>query len=434
MEDIIIIGGGLMGSSVAWKLSDYGQKVLLLEQQGKNYKSGSSLGNTRIARSLGPKKDVFSYVHNQTVKEVGQLLHFLNGEKSSPKHKMEDIYTTSPVSYLFQKDDREEIAKFRFKKQRKFYRIASGDAAFRKFGMTIRDDQVLVREYKKYSGTMNPLALIDKLRLGIEKKGSQIKYKHKVVRLLKKENFYELEVLNTKTNKTETIQTKKVIIAAGAYTTAVLKDIAPYFRKLVTPKRVLASFLKIRDQRFKQLSEGEIKNIINGHPMFSQSGKMYFSMIDKIEKDGSMVFKIGGHLMRRNIIDLDRVWTFEPRKKEIKWAKKQFRKYLEMLEIHLEKKDIEYVGAYNCVYAVSKTKIPFVTNIMDQDGVLDKDMVVVSGMSGVGAKGCLGYGLLAADLLLGRGESSSIYRKAARAFGNPEVRLNTKRIRPKRLF
>ena len=138
--------------------------------------------------------------------------------------------------------------------------------------------------------------------------------------------------------------------------------------------------------------------------------------------------------MRRNIIDLDRVWTLEPRKKEIKWAKKQFRKYLEMLEIHLEKKDIEYIGAYNCVYAVSKTKIPFVTNIKDQDGVLDKNIIVVSGMSGVGAKGCLGYGLLAADLLLGRGESSTIYRKAAREFGNPSVRLNTKRIKPKRLF
>ena len=29
----IVIGGGLMGSSVAWQLANYGEKVLLIEQQ-----------------------------------------------------------------------------------------------------------------------------------------------------------------------------------------------------------------------------------------------------------------------------------------------------------------------------------------------------------------------------------------------------------------
>jgi len=83
---------------------------------------------------------------------------------------------------------------------------------------------------------------------------------------------------------------------------------------------------------------------------------------------------------------------------------------------------------------VSKTEIPFVTHIFDQDGVLDKGIIVVSGMSGVGAKGCLGYGVLAADLLLGKSESNATYRKAAREFGNPSVRLYTKRVKRNRLF
>jgi len=434
MENILIIGGGLMGSAVAWELAKAGEKVTLIEQQGEHYKSGSSYGDARISRSLGPKKDIFSFVHNKTVEEVGKLIRFLNEDSPGKKHRMEDVYTTSPVSYLYHKSQYEDIRKLRFKKQKRDYRKASGDAAFRKFGMTLPDDCILVREYRKHSGTLNPRVLIQKLRLGIERKGSQIKHNRRAIRLTKKEDFYEVEILNTKTNKSKTIQAKKVIVAAGAYTVGLLENIAPYFKKLITPKRVSLSYFKISDQRWQQLSKTEIKRILEAFPMFSQSGKMYFSMIEKIEKNGSPIFKVGGHKMRRNIIDIDSVWGEQPRNKEIKWARKQFRKHTEMLEIYLKKKDIEYVDGYNCVYAVSKDEIPFVTHIFDQDGVLDKDIIVVSGMSGVGAKGCLGYGVLAADLMLGKGESNATYRKAAREFGNPSVRLYTKRVKRNRLF
>ena len=121
-----------MGTATTWKLAAQGEQVLLLEQEGKNNKNASSHGAARIARSLGPKKDVFSFVHNQTIKEVKKLIHFLNEEPSSRKHKMEDIYSTSPVSYLYRKDQYDDINKLRYKKQRKDYRSASGDSAFRK--------------------------------------------------------------------------------------------------------------------------------------------------------------------------------------------------------------------------------------------------------------------------------------------------------------
>ena len=104
MENIIVIGGGLMGSSVAWKLSDYGEKILLIEQQGKKYRGGSSYGKARISRSLGEKKDIFSFVNNRTVEEVKKLIRFLNGIDKTKKHKIQDIYRTSPVSYLLDKE------------------------------------------------------------------------------------------------------------------------------------------------------------------------------------------------------------------------------------------------------------------------------------------------------------------------------------------
>jgi len=186
MENIIVIGGGLMGSSVAWKLVEQGAKVTLLEQQGQDFDHGSSFGAARISRSLGPKKDIFSFVHNRTVEEVEKLITFLNKEEQGKKHDIADIYSTSPVSYLYTKDQYDQIDKLKYKKQRRDYRKGSGDAAFRKFGITLKPNQVLVREFRKHSGTLNPDALIQKLRLAINLKGGKIQFHQKVTHLLKK--------------------------------------------------------------------------------------------------------------------------------------------------------------------------------------------------------------------------------------------------------
>jgi len=435
MENIIVIGGGLMGTSVTWKLAEQGEKVLLLEQQASIYNRGSSYGAARISRSLGPKKDIFSFVHNRTVKEVGNLIKFLNQEEGTDKHTMEDIYSTSPVNYLYKKSQYPVIDKFRYKKQRKDYRKASGNAAFRKFGVTLKKDEVLVREYKKHSGTINPATLLEKLRMGINKKGGCIRFNTKVTQLIKKESVFELSILNTSTQKTTTLKAQKIVVAAGPYTVSVLKDFAPYFNKIITPKRVLLGYFKIAEERFQQLSEIELKSIFAAHPMFSQVGKEYFSMVERVEANGSPIIKAGGHQIRRNILDLDKVWTLPPRKKELKWIKKKFRKSLEMLEIFLTKKEIELVDAYNCVYSVTSTKIPLVTHIKNEFGTLDKDIIVIGGMSGVGAKGCLGYGVLGANLITGKaGESSKIYKRALRKFGSPSTRLWTKKPRRGRLF
>lgn len=435
MENIVVIGGGLMGSSVTWKLAERGEKVLLLEQQGKNYHNGSSFGAARISRSLGPKKDIFSFVHNKTVKEVEKLIDYLNAVSTGRLHQMEDIYNTSPVSYLYDKSQYDQINKLRYKKQKYDYRRGSGDSAFRKFGVTLKPNQVLVRENRLHSGTINPKALIKKLRIGIDAKGGQIKYHSKVVNLEKKDGIFEIEVVNTSTQKTKIIKAKKVVVAAGPYTVSVLKKFAPYLNRILTPKRVFLAFFKIKDKRYAELSPAEIKSIFASQPMFSQIGKEYFSMIAQVDKNGIPVIKAGGHKIRRNIIDLDRVWTMAPIKKEVKWLRKQFKKYMEMLEIYVKKKEIELVDAYNCVYTETRSHIPLVTAIQNEYGSLDKDIVIISGMSGIGAKGCLGYGTIGANLITGKqGPSTKIYRRAEHAFGNPSSRLWTRRPRRGRLF
>lgn len=389
MENIVVIGGGLMGTAVTWKLAEQGEKVLLLEQQGEVYQNGSSFGAARIARSLGPKKDIFSFVNNRTVKEVGQLIEYLNDTRNGV-HKMTDIYTTSPVNYLYKKKHQTAIDKLAYKKQKKDFKKATGKACLKKFGVQLKNDEILVREFRQHSGTINPKALIQKLRLGIKRKGGTIKFSTKVTRLIKKGDLFEVTISNKKTGKTITLQSKKVVVAAGPYTPTVLKDLAPYFNKIITPKRVLLGYYKITTERYQQLSKQAIKGIFEAHPMFSQIGKEYFSMVERIAEDGSPILKAGGHQSRKDIEDLDKVWNLPAPKKELKWIKRKLRQHLQSLDITIKKRELELVDAYNCVYSVTPTNIPIVTHPKNASGYVDKNIIVIGGMSGIGAKGCLG--------------------------------------------
>lgn len=422
MENIIVVGGGLMGSSAAWQLSQYGEKVLLIEQQGSKYREGSSFGESRITRSLGPKHDIFSFLQRKTIDEVQKLLNFLNGIGKPKVHKMSDIYTTSPVTYLYNKNQESEIHQIAFKGQKDKFKRASGEAAFRKLGASLPESYVMVREHKKYSGTFNPKVLIKKLQLGIKKHGNEIRYHQKALKIVRKQGFYEVKVRNSKTGKTKVLKAKRVVIAAGGYTPSLLKKIAPYFKKLITPKKVLLTYFRINKKTYHSYTSRQKTIIRKAQPVFDQNGAMFFSMIDKIDKDGLPIFKVGGHLLQGNILDLDAVWKEQARKKEIKWALNHFVAYLRMFEIPIRKKEIELVKNCYCVYSVSKTKIPYVTPIVTKKRLIDSNMVVIGGMSGTGAKGCMTYGLLAADLLLGIDNSGKMYQKAKREMGVDRLR------------
>jgi len=435
MDNVLIIGGGLMGMSTAWKLAEREVKVTLVEQGNEVISKSSSIGTARIARSLGPKKDVFSYAHNTTIKEVSKLIEFLNDKESTSDHSIDDIYTTLAVNYLFHKDDYLKVKKLRFKKQKNDFRRASTNSSFRKFGMSIPKDTIMVRERRQYSGSMNPSELINKLRLGIEKKNGIIKYEKKVIALRKKANNFEVEILDIKTQKTETLIFQKVVVAAGAYSVEILKEFAPYFNKLITPKRIAISLLKIKDKCYETLTDEEKIALQNGFPMFSQIGKEYFALITESGQNTSPIIKAGGHQKTRNIHNLNKIWEQSVSPKERKWIRKKFLKHLKMLEIHLTKNDIEEVDSYNCVYSLTRNNFPIVSPIFNKYGSLDSNIVVVGGMSGIGAKGCLCYGSFAADQIQrDNKKQNKMYRKMERTFGNPAVNLNTKRRRPGRLF
>jgi len=421
MKTIIVIGGGLMGSSAAWELSKAGHKVLLIEKQDSNYETGSSLGESRFSHSRGQKDHVFSFLHNISIKKTQELISFLNDIEPDSNHKMEDIYQTSPLTYIYYESQR-DVVKQLLQGQHDNLRFASNKVkALELFDMRIPDAAMVIRKEMKYSGTLNPRVLLEKLHQGIVQSGSTIEYCKEVTRLKRNENSYEIQIRNTKTGITETHQSENLIAAAGPYNGRLLKTIAPYFEKLITPQRVFAAFLRIKPKVYEALTEEQKSRIKAFYPVLDMNDEIYFSLIEKYSTEGIPIFKVAGHLLRTEINDLDEVWKKTLNQSEIDWSKNNTARYLMMINLPVGFNDLEYVSGYSCVYSLSKSEVPYVANIYNEDESIDPHCVLIGGMSGTGAKASLGYGLMAANLIMNKEENSTIYKKTKLALGQQRL-------------
>lgn len=424
--DVVVIGGGLMGSSTAWQLARDGQRVLLLEKQGEVYTQGSSFGEARISRSLGPPGDIWSYMHNRTVAEARELVAFLNERGESAD--MSDIYTTSPVNYVRRASQLENLAYLPQQSDR--YDLASTSEQARElFGLTMSNDAFIVREYKEHSGTINPAAIIALLHRGTTLSGGRIAYDQRVTRLARAGDGFELDVADSITGQTQTLTVGKVVSAAGPYTGEVLKQVAPDFDRLITPKRVYLAFFEVTPQFWNAMSQIERQHLKDLFPGINSTvpkrGAGSFSMIERYNENGTPIIKIGGHFQRTDIQDLDSVWAESLSDDEVAWARESLLRHLSLLDVGLSDEHLRLVSGYSCVYSLTASEVPYVTHAPKPDGSADPNLIVVAGLSGVGAKGSMAYGVMATDLALGRSEPDSDYLAARDAFGFDRLKRDT---------
>ena len=416
-HDIVIIGGGLMGSATGWELSKSGEKIVLLEQQDSIYTFGSSFGEARISRSLGPKNDIFSYLQQKSVAGTKELMDYLNESENSQQHSMDQIYRTSPVTYIRYQSQEEDVKLLLRNQADRFAFAPDSETAKALFGMEIPDSVMIIREYKQYSGTLNPKALISKLHLGIAYAGSKVLYNEKVISLKRKKERYEIQVENTRTGKIRRILSKKIVVAAGPYNGELIKDIAPYFKELIIPERLFLAFLKIDPSIYNGLSSEQKERLQQAYPVADISPEIYYSMIEKYDEEGQPVLKVGGHFLRTKIAHLDGIWEKELTQDEINWSKANTLRYLKFLDLPIEIEDLEFVRGYSCVYSLTESEVPYVTNIVGKNNEVDQNIVLVGGMSGIGAKGALAYGLLASHLLQNKEDTTRMYQKTKAALG-----------------
>ena len=293
IHDVIVIGGGLMGSSAAWHVSNQ-KSVLLIEKQGPNYDSGSSKGQARICRCSNIENDeLWSYLHNCSVREVEKLIDFLN--QNGEDRTMKDVYTTSPVSYIARLEDLNQLLA-NLAKQNVIFDIAcTSEEGNSKFGVNLKKNTFLQRENNRNSGTINPQRLIQFLHKAITLKGNRILYKTKVEHIQIKDDLYAIAVLN-KNGKTKVMYAKQVICAGGPFTGQLLQTMAPYFKDLISPKRVYLTFLKIKDAPYQNLTSTQKKQLQNGFPIIDRSSNEltdeFYAMIERYDLYNNPIIKI----------------------------------------------------------------------------------------------------------------------------------------------
>lgn len=410
MKDVIVIGGGLMGSSAAWHLSQRGLDTLLLEKQEEEYTNGSSYGEARVSRSLGYDGDILAYLQQRSVIETKKLIDFLN-TKDNEQHSMQDIFTTSPVTYLYHKNQIKDYEAV-LDQQTDPHDFASSVArAAEKYDMNIPSNFIVIREYKQYSGTMNPRALIRKLHRAIRLSDGTVRYGSHVHSVETINGGYSIRLSDQKE-----YLTKKIVFAGGPYSTLLLKEQFPDLDKLLYNKRLCLAFLKISSDRYASLSQEEKQKFTDFFPVADMHDTIYYSMIEKWI-DNEPLIKVGGHFERTNFENLDTVWNQQLSTEEIDWAIKKCIRYFDILNLPIAERDLEYQSGYSCVYCLNKSEVPYVTPIPDKTLEAVNDMVMISGLSGIGAKGTMTYGLLAADLFTDRTEQDDMYLKTREALG-----------------
>ena len=421
IQNITVIGGGLMGSATAWQLSKNGEDVLLLEKQPEEYNSGSSYGEARIARSSNRENDIWSYLHNRSVKEVIELIEYLNSTERKEKYSIKDIYTTSPVTYIGRTKIYDKLYASLLRQEVNYKMAVTPEEGKKIFDVNLPDSVLIQKEYNLHSGTINPKILIKYLHKAIRKKGNQVSYQNQVTQIIPQKDYYEIKITDLKTNTEKTIKSRKIVSAAGPYTGSLLKEIAPYFEQLIQPQRVFLTYFKINPEKYKTFTDPQKLKIANAYPVINSAkgtrDGSFFSMIEYFDENENPVFKIGGHFQRSEIENLDDVWKKELSEDEIKWSRNNTLSYFNLINIPLTSDELELVKTYSCVYSLTASEVPLVTPIIQNDNQPNPNFLVLGGMSGVGGKGAMSYGVIAANILLEKSETDEMYQKVKEALG-----------------
>jgi sarcosine oxidase len=205
--DVVVVGGGAMGSAAAWQLARRGRSVRLLERFEAGHHQGASHGATRNFNTAYAEPDYLDLVV-----EARQLWDDLADETGTTLLDLVGLVSHGDQDRLRQTHDarrsRGLTSEF----------LSSGEAEARWQGMAFRGDVLLVPD----AGRVRAADALVALRTSAERHGARFDYETPVREIHALGD--DLVVVIT---DEEEIRARRVVVTVGAWTTKVLDSLGP---------------------------------------------------------------------------------------------------------------------------------------------------------------------------------------------------------------
>jgi sarcosine oxidase len=381
VPDVIVVGGGVMGTAAAWQLASRGRRVLLLEQHWPGHRLGSSHGTSRIFRLAYPHSDYIDLaieslgLWRQAERDSGRSLLTLtgavdHGDAAAAADLHRRLLAAGRQADLLDPVDAS--------------RLWPG----------LRFETTVL--HHPDAGRLHADASVTAFRELAEQRGAQVIHGAQVTSVhIDSEN----EVVVIAADGTR-FTAQSVVLAAGAWTPSLAGDVLPGLPPLrVTVEQPLHFPTQIPLERWPSFIHHGAEN--HGAP----SGVYGLGSIDGV--------KVGGHAVGREV---------DPRSDD---------RAVDIAAVHrLQSYVREWIPGVDHTRAAPQTCLYAVTP--DHDFVVDRvgPLTVLAGFSGHGFKFAPVIGRLAADLALGTGAAPSRFALGSAASDDVPWRAPRTTTRP----
>lgn len=359
--DIVVIGGGAMGSATAWQLATRGREVTLLEQFEPGHTNGASHGTTRNL-NLGYADPTY----------VGMLSESLKlWEELSVQSGSEQITRTGTVNHGNPQAQAHALSALTAVGIRA-EEISTAEASERWNGIRFTTPALHMPD----GGQLNPdLALPSFQRVATEN-GATVRHGVRVVEM-KVLGENQVRLLLETSSGTETIEAQHVVVTAGAWSSYLLPDSVRLPQLRVTQEQPL--HFAPRDAQ--SVWPGFNHALVPGSPGFENAYSPVYGMLTPGEG-----IKAGWHGTGSLTHPDHRSFTSEP---------KQLQALRDYARAWLPGVNADIFTEISCTY----------TNTPDEDFVLDRmgPITIGAGFSGHGFKFTPAIGRILADLATGNG-------------------------------
>ncbi|GLT58295.1 hypothetical protein SLA2020_311980 [Shorea laevis] len=385
--DVIIVGGGVMGSSAAHQLAKRGQKTLLLEQFDFLHHRGSSHGESRTIRPTYPEDYYYPMVMesyqlwDQAQAEIGYKVLF--NARQLDMSQADDKCLRATISTCQKHGAKHEILD----------RRGLND----KFSGRIDIPEDWIGLFTENGGVIKPTKAVSMFQTLAFKYGAVLRDNAEVHNIEKD----EVKGVVVTTTKGEKFRGKKCVVTAGAWTSKLVKTVSG-IELPIQPLETCALYWRIKEGHEAKFSiEGDF-------PTFASHGGPYVYGTPCLEYPGLIKVAVHGG----DPCDPDkRPWKTGHMMDSLKqWIERTFKGMVD---------SSGPVATQLCMYSWTPDE-DFIIDFLG--GGFGKDVVVAGGFSGHGFKMSPIIGRILADLVL-TGEAEGVemkYFRIARFEENPK--------------